>query len=415
MNQGPVKKEALRRYLQSYEEAGVVSRTPGEAYSNAFLVKKPGHVAEGQDKMTDNTFIKQWRLILDLSTVNAKISSYATEPTTVASVLEQYDPQDLQCSVDILGTFHQVRLKGNPEVLNFQAAGHNYTHDKLPMGGVNSVNVLQAVLSSCFKELGKGVHPWFFTYVDDIILTSKTVEEMVDRLRQFLELCRKHNIKLKKSKSNLLRKDDISLLGFTVKEGKLRPAKDKLEKMSLALKEVKTQKDLRALLASLNYYRLFSPCFRYYAQPLFELLKLDKGKFKFSTTHLGNLEALMDEIRKTPGLSFLNDSKIRNGEYRIYADASNTAMGGLIAVRCTDKNGKTQEYPLAFHSRTFPDQYKLKHINILETLTLSMVMHKFKGYIQGTQCKLITDSQYVKRIMEMTGKKLYTVTDHRVT
>jgi hypothetical protein len=52
MNQGPVKKEALRRYLEIYEKAGVVKITSNEAYSNAFLVKKPGHIAENQDKRT---------------------------------------------------------------------------------------------------------------------------------------------------------------------------------------------------------------------------------------------------------------------------------------------------------------------------------------------------------------------------
>jgi hypothetical protein len=61
---------------------------------------------------------------------------------------------------------------------------------------------------------------------------------------------------------------------------------------------------------------------------------------------------------------------------------------------------------LAFHSRTFPDQYKLKHINFLETLAMSMVVWKFKGYITGHAPTLVTDSQYVKRVMKMSGKRL---------
>jgi hypothetical protein len=59
MNQGPVKKAVLRCYLQLYEEAGVVEKTFGEAYSNAFLVKKTGHISKGQEKMDDITFAKQ--------------------------------------------------------------------------------------------------------------------------------------------------------------------------------------------------------------------------------------------------------------------------------------------------------------------------------------------------------------------
>jgi hypothetical protein len=64
------------------------------------------------------------------------------------------------------------------------------------------------------------------------------------------------------------------------------------------------------------------------------------------------------------------------------------------------------ENPVAFHSKTFLEQYKLKHINILEALAMSMVARTFKGYISGQKPTLVTDSQHVKRIMEMDGKKL---------
>jgi hypothetical protein len=67
--------------------------------------------------------------------------------------------------VGILGAFHQVNLKGDSDVLSFAAGAQNFTHSKLPMGGVNSVNVLQSILNGCFKSLGKGLHPWFLTYV----------------------------------------------------------------------------------------------------------------------------------------------------------------------------------------------------------------------------------------------------------
>jgi hypothetical protein len=109
----------------------------------------------------------------------------------------------------------------------------------------------------------------------------------------------------------------------------------------------------------------------------------------------------MKEVRQTPGLSFLNNPKIKDNKYIIYADASNTAMGGLIVV----KDNEGTEHPVSFHSRTFPEQYKLKHINVMETLVMSMVVKKFKGYISRNRPTLVTDSQYVKRIMEMNGKR----------
>jgi hypothetical protein len=153
------------------------------------------------------------------------------------------------------------------------------------------------------------------------------MDEMKKRLEEFFKLCQTHNIVLKKSKSNLLRKDDIALLSFTVSEGKLRPSEKKLDHIKLAENKISTQKDLRALLVALNYYHRFSPRFRFLAQPLFDLLKLARNAFKFEDVHRTMLQDLMKEIKQTPGLSYLNNPKIRNGRYIIYADASNTAMG----------------------------------------------------------------------------------------
>ena len=142
MNQGPIKKAAMRRYLEVYEDAGIVSKTHEEVYSNAFLIKKPCHVDKHQDQMDDATFSKQWRLILDLSSVNGNISDFTTEPQTITGILNEYKPQELQASVDILGAFQQVYLtEASKPITTIAGAGINWVHNKLSMGGVNSINV----------------------------------------------------------------------------------------------------------------------------------------------------------------------------------------------------------------------------------------------------------------------------------
>ena len=146
------------------------------------------------------------------------------------------------------------------------------------------------------------------------------------------------------------------------------------------MKDLKTQKDLCALVASLNYYRCFSPRFSFLAQPLFDSLKLDKKEFLFSDIHKAALNELVREIRKSKGLSFLNDENIKNGRHIIYADASNTAMGALITAIADDG----VEHPLCFHSKTFSEPYRLKHINILETLAFNMAVSLFGGMGSNT-------------------------------
>ena len=128
------------------------------------------------------------------------------------------------------------------------------------MGGVNSINVLQSILGSIFKDMGREGKS-FMVYVDDIIIMARTLEEMERHLQEFFQTCRHHNVVLKWTKSNLLRKDDIKILGFSFSTGRLKPQQEKLDKIDIALKKLKTPKELRALLASLNYYRCFTPGF----------------------------------------------------------------------------------------------------------------------------------------------------------
>ena len=79
--------------------------------------------------------------------MNGNISDYATEPQTIAGILEEYKPQELQASVDILRAFYQVNLmEASKPITTFAGAGVNWVHNKLPMGGVNSINVLQSIL-----------------------------------------------------------------------------------------------------------------------------------------------------------------------------------------------------------------------------------------------------------------------------
>ena len=128
---------------------------------------------------------------------------------------------------------------------------------------------------------------------------------------------------------------------------------------------------------------------------------MDKSEFKLTKKDKAGLATLISEIKNTPGLAFLNDEKIKAAEYYIYADASTAAMGGVITAKAADGT----KHPLCFHSKTFLEDYKVKHINILETLAFDMMVQKFKGYVCGHRPTLVRDSQYFKQVIDMKANK----------
>ena len=73
-----------------------------------------------------------------------------------------------------------------------------------------------------FNDMGKGGKS-FMEYISDIILIAKSPEQMETHFRQFLDMCSRHSVVLKWTKRNLVRKDNIKILGFSISEGKLKP------------------------------------------------------------------------------------------------------------------------------------------------------------------------------------------------
>ncbi len=60
---------------------------------------------------------------------------------------------------------------------------------RLPFGLRNAGNTFQRMMDSILGDL-----PYCFTYIDDILIFSSSLEEHVDHLRQVLLLCRHHGL-----------------------------------------------------------------------------------------------------------------------------------------------------------------------------------------------------------------------------
>ena len=60
---------------------------------------------------------------------------------------------------------------------------------RLPFGLWNAGTTFQRMMDSILGDL-----PYCFTYVDDILVLSSSLEEHVEHLRQVLLLCRQHGL-----------------------------------------------------------------------------------------------------------------------------------------------------------------------------------------------------------------------------
>ena len=114
----------------------------------------------------------------------------------------------------------------------------------------NSPETFQRMMKSIFWEL---LHEGILAnYMDNFIISAKTMEELEERMIRFLKIAEKHNLYFKRSKCNFNIKE-IPILGVIVGKGQVKMEQEKIK----VVKEWKTPtriKDVESFLGFANFY-----------------------------------------------------------------------------------------------------------------------------------------------------------------
>ena len=106
------------------------------------------------------------------------------------------------------------------------------------------------MMNSIFQELlYKGI---LANYMDNFVISAKTMEELEERMIRFLKIVEKHNLCFKKSKCDF-NIEEIPILGVIVRKGQVKMEQERIK----AVKEWKTPtrvKDIKSFLGFANFY-----------------------------------------------------------------------------------------------------------------------------------------------------------------
>ena len=111
------------------------------------------------------------------------------------------------------------------------------------------------------------------TYLDDLLIFSKTFEEHLNHIELVLQRLKKHGIKIKPSKCNFFKREVsylgrlISAEGYTVDPRSTEALTTKIRKRPTNISE------LRSLLGLIGSFRRSIPNFSQTVKPLYQLLK----------------------------------------------------------------------------------------------------------------------------------------------
>lgn len=229
-----------------------------------------------------------------------------------------------------------------------------------------------------------------YVYIDDIIVSGKTLEEHLKNLRTILETLKKANFKIQPDKLEFLR-TKVEFLGFIISEEGLKPNMKKVECIR-NYPEPKNLKDLRAFLGLSGYYRRFVKDYAKIAKPLARVLRGEDGhrqipkiqskNFAIKLDARDTFKTLKDILTSNDVLAFPDFQK----PFIPTTDASGKALGAVLSQHFYDG-----VRPIIFISRTLSRTGENYVANEKEMLAVVWALHSLKNFIYGAKLKIYTD------------------------
>ncbi|CAH1724058.1 unnamed protein product [Aphis gossypii] len=320
------------------------------------------------------------RLCLDARKINKRIIPDRECPMNMEEILLKFQGAKYLSTIDLTSGYWQCQLKKESRAITaFLHRGRNYQFKVLPFGLVNSVAEFQKILD---QVLGPEILEFTATYVDDIHITSTTFEEHMHHLRTIFNQFKKHNVTVNIHKSQFLQKK-IIFLGHVISEEGISMDPEKIKTIQ-EFPAPRNQKQIRAFLGFINFYRKYIRDLSSYTEKLSQLTKKNQV-WTWSQEH----QVVFDKIKQC----FLEDIIIKYPNFTepfyMATDASSTHIGAELYQ--IDKDG--QHRTIGFTSRTLQEVERRYYTTERELLAIVFGCKKYRNYILGHTTYLLTDHQ----------------------
>ena len=388
------REDAITRLLEELCERGWLENAISDWGSPCFPVPKRGSYAEYGIKT-------EWRLVVDYRWLNECTIPDCHPIPVIEDILERQGKNNIFTIIDMKHGFHQIPVPENMRKYTAMVTpnGKHLQWRVMPMGIKNAPSIFQRIMNWVLRDL-----PFATCYIDDILIgsTGATEEERIANheahVRAVLQRLEEHQMVAKMSKAAFF-VDSVEFCGHILGGGCRKPVPGRLMAIQ-KWERPKTIRELRAFMGLCNWYSIYIKNLAKIGAPLFDMLKVPKGKSKCSKirnlTWSEEADLAFDDTKAAfvDGLSLfiLNPDK----PFFLRTDASNYAIGAVLEQVDTDGSitGKAgQHYPIAFWSR------KLAHAQLnwspreKECYAILGALIKWAGWIGLQPVDVLTDHQ----------------------
>ncbi len=245
---------------------------------------------------------------------------------------------------------------------------------RLQFGVSTAVSIFQRFMDTLLAGI-TGVQP----YLDDILISGKTMEDHNTRLRAVLKCLAEARLRQKKKRKAFL--PQVEFLGFHVDKDGIKPTCEKVEAIQKA-PPPRNKTELQAFLGLLNFYSCFLPNKATVLEPLHHLLD-QSATWQWRATH-ESAYVQAKQLLQMDKVMVHYDEKMY---LAVVCDALPYGLGALLFH--LERDG--QENPICFASRTMTTT-EWNYVQIdKEALAVVFAVRKFHQYLAGRHFVIFTD------------------------
>lgn len=320
---GNLEQEECQLHVKTLLGLKVIRPSTSPHRSPAFIVNKQSEQKRGKTRMVYN-----YKRLND----NTNTDGYTIPSKDV--LINRIQKAKWFSKFDLKSGFHQVRM--DPDSIKWTAFSCSeglFEWKVMPFGLKNAPQIFQRKMDNIFGKY----KDFTCTYIDDILIFSKTKDEHYLHLKQILYDFEKYGLIISKSKMEIC-KNHISFLGTEIGNGKIKLQPHISQKIIDFPDRMEDIKTLRAFLGLLNYTRNFIKNLGKYTAPLYNKTSLT-GERKFNTEDIKLVREIKEMVKTLPELNLPLDS-----DYLIIeCDGCEQGWGAILKRKKNKYNSSSDE------------------------------------------------------------------------
>ena len=294
-------REIMDELTKDLEERNILKRECSPIASPAFTVPKSSG---------------KWRFVVDLRKLNSMTVPCGYPIPLIRDIMQLFIGSYFYSKIDWKDAFFACLLEESCRWLfGITTTGGQFVSQRMLMGGRTSMGEFQQRVDTAFGALKDKV-----SFVDDLVLHSKTFEEHEVLLDEYFKIASSLNLPINWEKTHLFL-TEVNFCGFTVNKDGYR-CRDGYIVQLKGIKPPATKQQCQKVIGMFNWVRDFIPHFDLVLASIRKCV--NTSPFKWSVEAQNSfIDAI--SILEVTELIFFN-----GGPYDVYTDASALAIGGTV-------------------------------------------------------------------------------------